>query len=64
MSPIYAYGYENSLRKPLLPSRGILGVASDTTTTKKQNQPPEIYRTADVKVNYVSAARGVVTNCP
>lgn len=35
------------------------GVASDTTTTKKQNQPSEISRTADVKVNYVSSARGV-----
>jgi len=23
------------------------GVDSDTTTTKKQNQPPEMYRTAD-----------------
>ncbi len=36
------------------------------TTQKKQNQPPEMYRTADVKVNYVSTARGGggITNCP
>ena len=28
------------------------------TTQKKQNQPSEMYRTADVKVNYVSSTRG------
>lgn len=41
------------------------GVARvDGTNQKKQNQPPEMYRTADVKVNYVSPACGVATNCP
>jgi len=42
MSPIYAYGYENSLHKLLLQSCGIFGVARvDGTNQKNKTSRPK-----------------------